>query len=655
MTRSHSSLQADSPTTNGSVPTSFSYTPVFRNPLGSAQISPASSRTTLLIPDKELDLSACETQGCPSLSFSLTRLQFLCYFLHAVLVAIHVVLLALRIVHIDQRVMIPESRANFYSILLTVIQQAFFTVYQGALVVITQSLALRSNLLRQQTLTALHDKSAAWGGLGASLLGIWRQRTTPAAVFGTLGVALYLSCISILHVSSSSLLAVETFQSTNLTQIQTNLALPNMSAVMQVFSIEDWNTLGLLTSSIGQLQQTSGSGLVNNTVYDILTDTTGIGNTSVNATSWYANCYSALSAAPGNYSGAYTVWENLNGTQFSSYYPLYEGALWAASDSTSVDTTILYGPLVEFFAFPPIADANGDVGSTFAASGEVNTALATGQESQILVENQQQIMVCALSYEYRQATIDARTNALLGLSPTEMQVNAEWSTEIPNMDELQADPMMNWFLEPFNYAAASTNTIVSPSTSCINVECGISALNLNLMELAGLQINRFTYTSNRENTNVTDLVNQNTTLAQMETALSIIAARLVWTMGHVSVNNASESILRQFGTAEVANSVLLSHLQINIVPVSVGLGISTVLFVLALSMTSDVKNGGSHHVPNSAGILQMLWLFSRQSGVWKMLHGVPEPDEGALRAAGMIDLCIPQDKDKLSSSVCSTP
>jgi hypothetical protein len=51
----------------------------------------------------------------------------------------------------------------------------FEQIYTTGMLVTTQQLALRRNLVQQQTLTATHDKSAAWNGLGSALLSIWRQ------------------------------------------------------------------------------------------------------------------------------------------------------------------------------------------------------------------------------------------------------------------------------------------------------------------------------------------------------------------------------------------------------------------------------------------------------------------------------------------------
>ncbi|KIK95690.1 hypothetical protein PAXRUDRAFT_365496 [Paxillus rubicundulus Ve08.2h10] len=275
--------------------------------------------------------SPMKKQKHKSMCSGILPLTWICYSLHALLIILHVILLGMQLTEMDHSIPFSPTEANFYSVLLTVVQQTFFTAYQGALVVITQQLALRSNLLRRQTLTSLHDKSVAWGGIGASVLSLWRQVSVPTAVRGTLCVVLYLVSISILHVSSSSLIDVETYDSNVLSPVRTLLGLPNMTAVEVVYKNESWDNAGAVASALGQLPTTYNHGLVNSTVYDIVLDTTGIGNVTVHATTFTAKCYSAQQAY--NVSANQTIieWGDFN-TNLSAM-PLYEGTLWFLGSS----------------------------------------------------------------------------------------------------------------------------------------------------------------------------------------------------------------------------------------------------------------------------------------------------------------------------------
>ena len=76
------------------------------------------------------------------------------------------------------------------------------------MVLLAQNLALRRDLNARQTLTAIHDKSRAWLGLGSSLASLYQQTKLRAAAWGVLAVTAYLTGISVLHITISSLLDV---------------------------------------------------------------------------------------------------------------------------------------------------------------------------------------------------------------------------------------------------------------------------------------------------------------------------------------------------------------------------------------------------------------------------------------------------------------
>lgn len=90
---------------------------------------------------------------------------------------------------------------------------------------LTQRLALRSDLRRgSQTLTALHDKSSAWLGLGSAVIGVWQQLKLRTAPVGILCIAAYLIGVFVLHISIPGLFDVVTFNATVPNTHQTTLA-----------------------------------------------------------------------------------------------------------------------------------------------------------------------------------------------------------------------------------------------------------------------------------------------------------------------------------------------------------------------------------------------------------------------------------------------
>lgn len=66
---------------------------------------------------------------------------------------------------------------------------------------LTQRLALRGYLYTSQTLTAIHDKSTTWLGLGSAFASLWQQFKLPAAVPGVVLIILYLLATFALHIT----------------------------------------------------------------------------------------------------------------------------------------------------------------------------------------------------------------------------------------------------------------------------------------------------------------------------------------------------------------------------------------------------------------------------------------------------------------------
>lgn len=64
-----------------------------------------------------------------------------------------------------------------------------------------------------QTLTATHDITAAWAGLGSAMVHTWRQKAVPASVIGVLSAFLYLGNILVLHITIPALLSLQSFNS----------------------------------------------------------------------------------------------------------------------------------------------------------------------------------------------------------------------------------------------------------------------------------------------------------------------------------------------------------------------------------------------------------------------------------------------------------
>ncbi|KIJ18129.1 hypothetical protein PAXINDRAFT_154046 [Paxillus involutus ATCC 200175] len=109
-----------------------------------------------------------------------------------------------------------------------------------------------------------------------------------------------------------------------------------MTAVQKMYGDESWDNAGAVASALGQLPTTVNHGLVNNTVYDILMDTSGVGNATVDATTFTTKCYSAKHAYTVAANQTNIEWGSLNVTY--PVMPLYEGTLWSVRPIIDIST-----------------------------------------------------------------------------------------------------------------------------------------------------------------------------------------------------------------------------------------------------------------------------------------------------------------------------
>ena len=73
---------------------------------------------------------------------------------------------------------------------------------------------MRSELNAKQTLTALHDKSNAWLGLGSAVMTMWDQTKVPTALPGVGLITVYLIAVYLLHVTIPAIFNAQPFNGT---------------------------------------------------------------------------------------------------------------------------------------------------------------------------------------------------------------------------------------------------------------------------------------------------------------------------------------------------------------------------------------------------------------------------------------------------------
>ncbi|KAG1767888.1 hypothetical protein EV702DRAFT_1035862 [Suillus placidus] len=216
-----------------------------------------------------------------------------CYVLHGMLVMIHIVLITSYISHWEHRVTLSFMPMNtdFWPVVLSASLQAFYTLYTAVLVFLTQRLAISRVLTRHLKLTAIHDIFGAWAGLGSALSSVWKQADIHASLWATTAVTTYLVCISVLHITSSTLLQFQTFNSSMTTRVSTTLGWvdpSNSNAMMG--TRPNW---GAITASLLVISRIPGllfAGVSNNTVYDTLQTSSVVGHATVNAMTIASKC-----------------------------------------------------------------------------------------------------------------------------------------------------------------------------------------------------------------------------------------------------------------------------------------------------------------------------------------------------------------------------
>ncbi|KIJ64350.1 hypothetical protein HYDPIDRAFT_28794 [Hydnomerulius pinastri MD-312] len=563
---------------------------------------------------------------------SLTLLQTTGYTLHVVLVAIHVVLLGLWSHHVEHRVTIPlGTRSNTVSVGLAVTSQTFFTLYQAAMVAATQQLAFRRNLLQRQTLTATHDKFGAWTGLGAALLSVWGQTRFASAFWGVLTVTLYLSGIAVLHVTSSSLMNLETFNDTYPSTSQTILGMPSLTDLF--VPSNDWSSSTAVASVVGQLSELSTIGVTNGTVYDTLMDTSGVGNATVNATTFGASCFTLpnITSQLNSDNISYSITSTVGAEQlyFQPVYPYYQNVISAFS---LLGTRIPPGRQIGLISMPPIKDSQGNIGSTFEVIRPINEAGPDGYELNETIS--MQIMACSLYLTNQTAIVDAQTNALLHVDPPPPMWDSAWTSWYFPSADTPSDPSIDWFWVPWRMSTLSSTFNNVNSDTCLSA-CLITMLESRLMKL--LQ-----WYPNDNPSNQSTVPTPPVTISDLEAALANVAAAMVWTGARVNSSYAYSGFDFEVATGQASTTkgFLQSRLNINVLPVLVGLVASIVLLVLSIILVHEPKEGFGEPAVQAGGVLELIWLSGRHPEVQERLAEVREATGRNLRQAGLFSIAL---------------
>ncbi|KAG1838241.1 hypothetical protein C8R48DRAFT_742908, partial [Suillus tomentosus] len=197
--------------------------------------------------------------------------------------------------------------------------QAFYALYCAILVYLMQRLTLYRNLIQHQKLTILHDNVNAWSGLGSALQCLWQQSSTTGSLWWIASITTYLGCVFALHVASSSILQLQTFTATTNMSATTFAHWPGANVDMMGLQ---WHTISAIVPSLSHFTSSLNAGLNGTTLYDTVQADGATGNTTVDATTFQAECglirNSELSYTPklnANQFGDYVIEPSVSGQQ----------------------------------------------------------------------------------------------------------------------------------------------------------------------------------------------------------------------------------------------------------------------------------------------------------------------------------------------------
>ncbi|KAJ7156399.1 hypothetical protein C8R46DRAFT_431094 [Mycena filopes] len=339
--------------------------------------------------------------------------------LHTVLIIIHITLLLVSSKGLEHRVIFPLDQQRRVSLIITAVATAFGTIYSALLVFVTQTLFIRRSLQITQPLTAIHDTSAAWTGIGSAVLHLWRQSAVPGAALGVITALLYLGNILVLHMSSPALFSVVAFNTSISVPVGIESHLPvrfnsDTADILNVFDPYVQGALYFLPSVLGN---TTSLGLHGGTLHDVLDANEGVGNVQVNATGFNVTCgYPPYMKS--YYSGAFRnqLWwavsidplENSGIYGFPTTQPDMIRPTWTE--------LVEYPPNLLLYATIKVVDSTNTHPPLLDLDPVTNDSLSSVQ-----------MMECDLTLVPQKVVLEARTQRVVNVEPDITKTASKWA------------------------------------------------------------------------------------------------------------------------------------------------------------------------------------------------------------------------------------
>ncbi|KAJ7698475.1 hypothetical protein B0H16DRAFT_1749695 [Mycena metata] len=563
------------------------------------------------------------------------HLRLLSLTMHFTLVIIHITLIVIWAGGLEHRVIFSLKNQKIVSFAVTAIATTVGTIYFALLVFLTQRLSIRRSLRMNQTLTATHDNAAAWAGIGSAISHLWHQKAVPASTFGVLCVFLYLGNILILHVTTPALFALEAFNSFHSGLVETqglptfndtrfNLSSP-LTGELQGFwdRVNEYATPSLyfLPSVVGS---TTNLGLYNGTLYDVLNDNDGVGNVTVDATGFNITCGSLADVSLGFLAeGPASVWwasTATNTANIESSLPRVIVMSNVADDS---------GASVFLYSTIPIVDSSNTRGPSITLDPPMNTSVSTIQYFR-----------CSQTVVRQSAVVDAKSRQLLAVQPEITKNQSTWAPYAAPAETTGNFLIDSWGME-YSFMPPSDFRLDPYSSSDL-----VSVADLFLIQALNLQPG-------------TENARTNVTLHELENALSVLAASMFWTLGHIgpthgaidypsvpeadasySIAQVSKPLFLLQGNATVITVATQARLNACSSVVAIAAGLAASLGLMLLSLPSSISRRDTSDDQEisieGTGILHAIWLYRNHPELEPRLEQVEYPTDENLRSAGMI-------------------
>ncbi|KAJ7452646.1 hypothetical protein FB451DRAFT_1282765, partial [Mycena latifolia] len=250
-----------------------------------------------------------------------------------------------------------------------------------------------------------------------------------------------------------------------------------------------------------------------------------------------------------------------------------------------------------------------------------------------------QFLQCSQSLVVQSGEVDPESGLILpaSLTPNIHKSSSRWDTyTAPKSTNTSSSPLENgeWPIPP----SADSSVPMSLSSDDFST---FSWMDLYLMEK--LKLGPSWLHPGVESGPPTVLY-----LHDIENALSNLLASYFWIAGHIhqrrlvtkySVSDdgtaaAGTAPVLSVGSTEVSLVEPATRLNLNIIPVSLGLGASIVASLLAIQF---VLRSGARGTPlTGMGILHGIWLFRNHPRLEDELENATKPTDRELRAAGMV-------------------